>query len=1099
MYLSDLHIHSRFSRATSKEGDPEHLELMARKKGIHIIGTGDFTHPAWREELKEKLTPAEDGLYKLKEEYRIQDPAVPDFIEPRFAVTGEISSIYKKNGKVRKVHSLLLLPGLEEAELLSRKLETIGNIHSDGRPILGLDCRDLLEIMLELVPHGIFVPAHIWTPHFAMFGAFSGFDSVEECFGDLKDHIHAVETGLSSDPPMNWRVSDLDGLQLISNSDAHSPAKLGREANLMEIEMSYAGLEKAIQTGDGLAGTIEFFPEEGKYHYDGHRKCHMCLSPAQTKAYGGICPVCGKKITIGVEHRVEALADRPAGYVPENAKPFESLVPLPELIGAATGRSAASAGVQREYEKLIGSLAPEFEILRKVPIEDIRAKAGYFIAEGIQRLREGKVERHPGFDGEYGTIQLFKPYELEDTEGQLNFFENLGLTAETLKIAETSEAAGTLKITETSETAGTLEIQKETAGLKQSEENGSRQPEAAKTVAGAERENAEIQNTQTQRASHPMELQLNEKQKEAVEALDPAVAVIAGPGTGKTGTLVSRIRYLIERRKVKPSEITAVTFTNKAALEIKERLKIQLGQSRSLRQLQAGTFHSICLEFLQNQGRTFTLADQMQTAELAKKVMKTYGMKGSVSQFLNQISLRKTAEDTNGQTFLPESAFADYEAMLKEKNALDFDDLLLETLEILREKADTNEAFPAFHYLLIDEFQDINPVQYQLIRQWSRYAREVFVIGDPDQAIYGFRGSDAACFEKLKQEEPQLKTIRLTENYRSSGRIVRTALRLISHNPGEARELQALGAEGEKIRLVSCGSELSEAIFAAKEINRQVGGIDMLDTETGFAKETERKQKSFGDIGILYRTHAQEKLLEKCLRQEGIPYVVAGREEFLLEPKVRGTVCFFRSLLDEEDLLSRQTALQLLWDLPENQLTAEIYDTMKEKYQPMLKRTRPAKLLDTWCADMNLKEHHAMENLSHMAVLSKNMKEFLDSLSLGTEGDLYRCGGKSYTADAVTLMTLHGAKGLEFPFVILCGAEEGTLPLEAKDGTCEEEEERRLFFVGITRAKEELVITWRKEPSRFLEEITSQDTLTEKAGKRREAAPAAQLSLFDFL
>ena len=559
--------------------------------------------------------------------------------------------------------------------------------------------------MLELVPHGMFVPAHIWTPHFAMFGAFSGFDSVEECFGDLKDHIHAVETGLSSDPPMNWRVSDLDGLQLISNSDAHSPAKLGREANLMKIEMSYAGLEKAIQTGDGLAGTIEFFPEEGKYHYDGHRKCHMCLSPAQTKAYGGICPVCGKKITIGVEHRVEALADRPAGYVPENAKPFESLVPLPELIGAATGRSAASAGVQREYEKLIGSLAPEFEILRKVPIEDIRAKAGYFIAEGIQRLREGKVERHPGFDGEYGTIQLFKPYELEDTEGQLNFFENLGMTAETLKIAETSEAAGT------------LEIQKETAGLKQSEENGTRQPEAAKTVSGAERENAEIQNTQMQKASHPMELQLNEKQKEAVEALDPAVAVIAGPGTGKTGTLVSRIRYLIERRKVKPSEITAVTFTNKAALEIKERLKIQLGQSRSLRQLQAGTFHSICLEFLQNQGRTFTLADQMQTAELAKKVMKTYGMKGSVSQFLNQISLRKTAEDTNGQTSLPESAFADYEAMMKEKNALDFDDLLLETLEILREKADTKEAFPAFHYLLIDEFQGINSEQYQLLAQ----------------------------------------------------------------------------------------------------------------------------------------------------------------------------------------------------------------------------------------------------------------------------------------------------------------------------------------------------------------------------------------------
>ena len=372
MLISDLHIHSRFSRATSKEGDPEHLELWARKKGIHILGTGDFTHPIWREELKEKLEPAEDGLYRLKKEYRIQDGTTPDDMEPRFVVTGEISSIYKKGEKTRKVHSLLILPGLEEADLLSAKLETIGNIHSDGRPILGLDCRDLLEIMLESVPDGIYVPAHIWTPHFAMFGAFSGFDSVEECFGDLTGHIHAVETGLSSDPPMNWRVSNLDGYQLISNSDAHSPGKLGREANLMDIELSYKDLERAIQTGEGLHGTVEFFPEEGKYHYDGHRKCHLCLTPAQTKEYGGKCPVCGRKITIGVEHRVEALADRSQGYVREQARAFESLVPLPEVIAEATGHSSASVKVQRKYEDMLSKLGSEFEILREIPVEDIR-------------------------------------------------------------------------------------------------------------------------------------------------------------------------------------------------------------------------------------------------------------------------------------------------------------------------------------------------------------------------------------------------------------------------------------------------------------------------------------------------------------------------------------------------------------------------------------------------------------------------------------------------------------------------------------------------------------------------------------------------------
>ena len=411
MYIGDLHIHSRYSRATSKDCTPEHLDLWARRKGIHIVGTGDFTHPAWREELKEKLKPAEDGLYLLKDGYRIKEDPVPDGKIPRFVVTGEISSIYKKNGKTRKVHSLILLPGLEDAEKISARLEQIGNIHSDGRPILGLDCRDLLEIVLELCPRAVYVPAHIWTPHFSMFGAFSGFDSVEECFEDLTPYIHAVETGLSSDPPMNWRVSALDRFQLISNSDAHSPAKLGREANLFDIPLSYEGLYQAIQTGEGLGGTIEFFPEEGKYHMDGHRKCGLRLTPSETVKYNGKCPVCGRKITIGVSHRIGELADRPEGYVKPGAKPFESLMPLPEVIGASVGRGPAGVKVQREYRRLLAELGPEFEILRNIPPEDIRRAAGDRVAEGIQRLRKGQVERIPGFDGEYGVIRLFSAKE----------------------------------------------------------------------------------------------------------------------------------------------------------------------------------------------------------------------------------------------------------------------------------------------------------------------------------------------------------------------------------------------------------------------------------------------------------------------------------------------------------------------------------------------------------------------------------------------------------------------------------------------------------------------------------------------------------------
>ncbi len=406
MYIGDLHIHSRYSRATSKDCTPEYLDLWARRKGIHIVGTGDFTHPAWREELSEKLEAAEDGLYVLKKEYRIRDGEIPGEVIPRFVVTGEISSIYKKSGRVRKVHSLILLPGLEDAGRIAGKLGQIGNVQSDGRPILGLDCRDLLEIILELCPRAIYVPAHIWTPHFSLFGAFSGFDTVEECFEDLTPYIHALETGLSSDPPMNWRVSALDSYQLISNSDAHSPGKLGREANLFEIPLSYDGLFRAIQTGSGLAGTIEFFPEEGKYHMDGHRKCSLCLTPDDTRKYNGICPVCGRKITIGVSHRIEDLADRPEGYVREGAKSFESLMPLAEVIGASVGRSAAGVKVQREYQRMLSELGPEFEILRNIPPDEIRSVAGDRVAEGICRLRKGEVERIPGFDGEYGVIRL---------------------------------------------------------------------------------------------------------------------------------------------------------------------------------------------------------------------------------------------------------------------------------------------------------------------------------------------------------------------------------------------------------------------------------------------------------------------------------------------------------------------------------------------------------------------------------------------------------------------------------------------------------------------------------------------------------------------
>ena len=369
--IADLHIHSRFSMATSKEGTPENLDFWARKKGISLIGTGDFTHPVWREELKERLVSEGNGLYRLRDAYVKEESRKFPGEGTRFVVSGEISSIYKKNGKTRKVHNVILLPSLEAADAMAQRLEKIGNIHSDGRPILGLDSHDLLEMMLDVCPEGILIPAHIWTPHFSVLGAKSGFDSVEECFEEL------------------------------------SPSKLGREANLLDIDCSYEGLYRAIQTGEGLEGTVEFFPEEGKYHFDGHRKCGVSLSPVEAERLGGICPVCGKKLTMGVDHRVEQLADRAEGFVKKDGKKYESLVPLPEVISTCMGYSTASKKVQGCFEQMIQTLGTEFDILRNVPSEDIKSCAGERIAEGIENVRTGNVKRIPGYDGEYGKIELF--------------------------------------------------------------------------------------------------------------------------------------------------------------------------------------------------------------------------------------------------------------------------------------------------------------------------------------------------------------------------------------------------------------------------------------------------------------------------------------------------------------------------------------------------------------------------------------------------------------------------------------------------------------------------------------------------------------------
>jgi len=402
-FIADFHLHSKYSRATSPQMDLENLDKWAKIKGIKVVGTGDFTHPEWFKNLKEKLEPAETGLFKLKNSDS----------QTRFILTTEISCIYSKKFKVRKIHILVFAPSFEIVEKINTHLGWLGNLKSDGRPILGLDVKELAKIVLNVSQDCLIVPAHLWTPWFSLFGSRSGFDSIEECFEDYSKYIYAGETGLSSSPDMNWRLSALDKITLISNSDAHSPAKLGREANVFDTEISYPAIIEAIKSKSPqkFLYTIEFFPEEGKYHYDGHRLCGISLSPTESKKYNNICPRCGRPLTIGVLNRVDSLADRPEGFKPENAIPFKSLIPLAEIIADAVSQGVGTIEVDKEYKSLIEKFVNEFNILMNVSRSDLEVVTLPEIAEGIIRVREGEVQIEPGYDGVYGKIRIFQKGE----------------------------------------------------------------------------------------------------------------------------------------------------------------------------------------------------------------------------------------------------------------------------------------------------------------------------------------------------------------------------------------------------------------------------------------------------------------------------------------------------------------------------------------------------------------------------------------------------------------------------------------------------------------------------------------------------------------
>ena len=1112
--VADIHLHSYYSRATSKNLTLEHLWKWAQLKGVQVVATGDIAHPGWLAELQMKLDPAEEGLFQLKPEYKA---SVADEVPPackgtvRFLIGGEISNIYKKYDRTRKVHNIVFAPSFEATAILQAELEKIGNIRADGRPILGLDSRDLLEIVLEVDDRCHLIPAHIWTPWFSILGSKSGFDSVEECFSDLTPHIFAVETGLSSDPPMNWRVSWLDSYTLISNSDAHSPPKLAREATLFDTELSYDSLFGALQSGDPTAfhGTIEFFPEEGKYHLDGHRKCGVCWEPFTTIAHEGLCSSCGKPVTVGVYHRVEELADREPGARPPSSAPFTSLIPLPEALGEILSVGPNSKRVQSEYLRLLGRLGPELEILRSTPLEDISAAGGPVLAEGIRRMREGEVVAQSGYDGEYGVIRMF-----EGEADQLSSFQ-LGMFAVEPAPAEEESGPTAERLGPTKENGQSLPLIEAEAPA----ENAVADVEVQYSLPlGKAHEDSIHSHSPVRQDAVDLEeadwfSQLNGEQQAAAAHTSTPLAIVAGPGTGKTRTLTVRIARLVKETGVAPSSILAVTFTNRAAEEMRERLDDLLGASTSAR-VTVGTFHQLGASLLREFGaaigvsQNFTILADAERQTVLSRACPHLGAK-ELRDALEAISTRKssvTAENVAGESQESESdIWTKYQTALDEANALDFDDLILRAVKLLESDAAVlGTVQTRFRWISVDEYQDVNAAQHRLLSLLVASGANLCVIGDPDQAIYGFRGADHRYFLSFEDDFPGGKRLFLEKNYRSVQAILDAAMQVISRNPDhQATNLIADFAEQVKLDVYRAPTDRAEAEYLVHQVELMVGGVSHFSLDSGRVDEDGLPEEfTFGDFAVLYRLNTQARLIEEAFDRSGIPYSTLGGPALKEQSPVREILALLwltqtpasfvhwgrvltegkRALTGEAvaDLIGRQSSeakeYGASWLWLEPMAAASRTGALRQPQRERLAETvELVEMLDGvstaplssqiqaaatgWerlrGAEFNDAEADRMDRLQRRAAPFRNrLQEFLTTMALQSEGDQY-----DRRADRVTLMSLHAAKGLEFPVVFIAGCEEGLLPYTPANRNVDLEEERRLFYVGMTRAQRRLILT----------------------------------------
>ena len=1066
LFRADLHIHSRFSRATSKSLSLPLLAAWARVKGLDVLATGDITHPAWRAEIAEYLELEEaTGLYRLRDDGHVAG-ILPQYAgrtragRPRFMLQGEISSIYKRGGKVRKIHNLVYFPDLDTAERFSQKLAAIGNLNSDGRPIIGLDAHHLLEMVLESGPHSYLVPAHIWTPWFSLFGSKSGFDSIEECFGDLTQHVFALETGLSSDPDMNWTWSALDRFAMVSNSDAHSGENLGREANMFSGEVSYQGIWESLKGRSRVDcrfdGTVEFFPDEGKYYLDGHRKCNVVMDPAEAHQAGGICPVCGKPMTEGVLSRVMALADREKPQQPEGHPGFRSLIPLPEIISEIESCGPKSRKVMDRHVDVINRFGSELTVLMDVPEDDL---AQYFapLGEAVARMRRGEVIRRGGFDGEYGVIRVFSDVERKELvthRGQLSLsgLDLSGLDAAGAVCGGSESKAGKAraKKAKDSATPDRQSLLADKAPRLSLDKDSERGVETASASAAAP----------LKKAAKPFVY--NDDQREAIVAGPEPVLVLAGPGTGKTRTLVGRVEHLLAQG-VAANKILALSFTRRAALEMDQRLAsalasrddsgVTFGEGTEADGVRPGEAESAAASVPKTEIPT---ADTMHAIAfvLWHKVLDAPVLMSEDAAF--RVFCDASAEGDSPRTRAAWQAvnlsremltpcpgeWQPYlDAYIRHKASWNLVDYI-ELIEFWREQIDNGLFTPPWEHVLVDEIQDLTPLQLTVIKSLlPEDGQGFFGIGDPNQSIYSFRGAHGQAHEFFKDVWPDLRIINLTENYRSADEILKTAGPVLGAQAvGDfPRALAALPSE---IRLFEAPSAESEASWVADQIARLLGPTSHTLMDAAAESVLPGDPLSPGDIAILVRMGALMHPFKEALTRRGIPCSVPTEEVFWADARVR-------SIIDAAGVF-----LGIVEGNPEQALNCP--DRVLAKGPLGV----AAYLQSTAPFDDMFWKSSAFKGLVRAFDAYQGWTGLINWVNLQNELELVR--GKS---EKVQIMSLHASKGLEFTAVFMPCLEDGLMPFagpafltgqNADPSKINFVEEARLFYVGATRAKQGL-------------------------------------------